>query len=157
MKKVFIIVLVGLISWSCQTKKEVRELSEEEVNRLVDRWLSLWSSYDLDLLDQIFWKDDQMTYFSSEQRGLIVGFDKMRPHHINFGFVAGGKEAAKSLWLEEIHTVRHKDMAVVDAVWYFGDRTIPKDSVQNGPVTFVMVVDQKDQLKIAHTHFANYE
>ncbi len=157
MKYVALIVFCSVLIFSCTVKQQDKPITENEVNGLVDRWLALWSSYDLNMLDSIFWNDPQMTYFSSESRGLIKGYDQMKPHHEGFGFVAGGKQPAKTLWLEDIDITLQPDFAVVGAIWYFGDKSMPKDSVQNGPVTFVMMRDSKGMLKIMHTHFANYE
>jgi hypothetical protein len=45
---------------------------------------------------------------------------------------------------------------MVAAIWYFGDKTISRDSVQKGPVSFVVIKDGNANAKIVHTHFANY-
>lgn len=157
MKYIILIACCSLFLLSCTDQKKNETITKEEVNTLVDRWLTLWSSYDLDLLDTIFWDDPAMTYFSSEKRGLIKGFDEMRPHHEGFGFVSGGKQPAKELWLEDVDITVQPAFAMVGAVWYFGDRSMPKDSVQNGPVSFVVLKNKAGVAKIAHTHFANYE
>jgi ketosteroid isomerase-like protein len=156
MKYVALIAFCSLLSFGCTVQQQNKPITEKEVNELVDRWLTLWSSYDLNRLDSIFWNDPHMTYFSSEKRGLIKGYDQMKSHHEGFGFVTGGKQPAKTLWLEDIDITLQPDFAVVGGIWYFGDKSMPKDSVQNGPVSFVMLRDSKGVLKIAHTHFANY-
>lgn len=157
MKYTLLIVFCALFFFGCSKQKTDNPITENEVNEMVDRWLTLWSSYDLNLLDSIFWKDADMTYFSSEKRGLIKGFNEMRPHHEGFGFVSGGMKPSKELCLEDIDVTLQPDFAVVGAIWYFGDRTLPKDSVQNGPVSFVLLRNNEGVVKIAHTHFANYE
>lgn len=157
MKYIALIAVCFVLCFGCGVKKQNNPVTQAEVDELVDRWLTLWSTYDLNLLDSIFWNDPQMTYFSSEKRGLVKGFDQMKPHHEGFGFVAGGKKPTKTLWLEDINTSLQPDFAVVDAIWYFGDKSMPKDSVQNGPVTFMMQRNGKGMLRISHTHFANYK
>ncbi|MBZ0245479.1 MAG: hypothetical protein K8H85_06010, partial [Cyclobacteriaceae bacterium] len=69
MKYIAIITLCSLLFFSCSDQQKSNPITENEVNELVDGWLTLWSSYDLDLLDSIFWNDADMTYFSSEKRG----------------------------------------------------------------------------------------
>jgi len=155
--KSFLIVLSIFALGACNTARDTNQLTKSEVDRLVENWLALWSSYDLEQLDDIFWNDSSMTYFSSEKRGLIRGYDKMRVHHEGFGFVSGGKQPAKSLWLEDLDVTLQPSFAVVGGIWYFGDRSMPKDSVQNGPVSFVILRDKEGKAKIAHTHFANYK
>jgi hypothetical protein len=157
MKYFVLIAYCSIFFFGCSVEEKHNPITENEVNELVDSWLNLWSSYDLNLLDSIFWKDADMTYFSSEKRGLIKGYNEMLPHHEGFGFVAGGKQPEKELWLEDIDVTLQPEFAVVGAVWYFGDRTMPKDSVQNGPVSFVILRNNVGAVKIAHTHFANYE
>ncbi len=153
----FAAVVLILSTFGCSPSRQTAPISKPEVDQLINQWLDLWSSYDLEMLDDIFWNDANMTYFSSEKRGLIKGFDKMRSHHEGFGFVSGGKQPAKSLWLEEIDITFQPDFAVVAGIWYFGDRSAPKDSIQNGPVSFIILQDKEGKAKIAHTHFANYK
>ncbi|MEQ8362928.1 MAG: hypothetical protein RH948_08675 [Cyclobacteriaceae bacterium] len=157
MKYTALIVLCSFLFFDCSNKQNHNPITENEVNELMDRWLTLWSSYDLNLLDSIFWQDMDMSYFSSEKRGLIKGYSAMHPHHKGFGFVEGGKQPSKALWLEEVDITLQPDFAVVGAIWYFGDKSMPKDSVQNGPVSFVVLRNKAGMVKIAHTHFANYE
>ena len=158
MKYIVLLLCVITLTWSCsQPKPESNDLSQAEVNELMNQWLDLWATYDVNKLENIFWNDPQHTYFSSEKRGLIKGFDQMKPHHEGFGFFAGGKQPSKSLWLDETNITIHPGFAAVEAIWYFGDRSLPQDSVQNGPVTFVVIKDKEGKAKIAHTHFGNYE
>ena len=131
-------------------------IESEEVTEVIDRWLDLWATYDLNRLEEIFWNDPNCSYFSSEREGLIKGYNALIPHHRGFGFISGGKTPGNTLWLEELDVLISTQTAVVSAIWYFGDKTQPKDSIQRGPVTFVLLKDKDQQVKIGHTHFANY-
>jgi len=130
-------------------------VSRSEANYVIEKWLDLWGSYDLDKLGDIFWNDPGSTYFSSEKVGIIKGFEALIPHHTEFGFEAGGKIPDQSLWLEDLDYVLHDDIAVVNALWFFGD--LEKDFNAYGPVTFVLIKTTDQGVRIAHTHFANYE
>ncbi len=156
MRNIVSMLIVMILFSSCSPQGK-EELSSAEVDELMDHWLTLWKRYDLDMLDTIFWNDPEMTYFSSEKQGLIKGYDQMKPHHEGFGFVAGGKQPPNSLWLEEVNTTMHSTLATIEAIWYFGDKSLPKDSIQNGPVTFVVIKSNDGHARIAHTHFSNYE
>ena len=120
------------------------------------KWVQLWRTYDLDLVHDLFVTDSTVSYLSSEREGLILGFESVFAHHEGFGFVAGGSPPENELWLEEVHGEQRGDAATVTAVWFFGDRTAPRDSVQRGPVTLVYArID--GSWRIAHAQFANYE
>ena len=131
-------------------------LTQDGINPVIDKWLKLWETYDLNMLDAIFLQTKDLTYFSSEKEGLMIGYQHLKLHHSGFGFVEGGKQPEKSLWLEDMETKIYGETAMVAAIWYFGDKNIVKDSVSNGPVTFIFIKDKQDNVKIAHTHFANY-
>jgi hypothetical protein len=118
--------------------------------------VELWRTYDLDRVGDLFVTDSTVSYLSSEREGLVLGFDSILAHHEGFGFVAGGSLPEQELWLEEVHGRQRDDVATVTAVWFFGDRTAPRDSVQRGPVTFVYAHIDGNWL-IAHVQFANYE
>jgi hypothetical protein len=122
-------------------------------------WLELWATYDLDKVDELFLVDPPPTYFSSEKQGLIVGLDAIREHHAGFGFVPGGSQPTSELWLEEVHSELFGTTAVVNAIWYFGDRSAASPggpgAVQRGPMTAVYVLDG-DTYKIAHMSFSEY-
>jgi hypothetical protein len=120
------------------------------------KWVQLWRTYDLDLVDDLFVTDSTVTYLSSEREGLILGFDSVRVHHEGFGFVPGGVPPASELLLEDVHSELRGDATTVTAVWFFGDRAAPRDSVQHGPVTFVYVW-REDGWRVAHVQFGNYE
>ncbi len=156
------LLMLCILFTSCKqdenTNKQLQKnnINQEETEAIIDTWLTLWKTYDLNLLDDIFITSEELTYFSSEKKGLIQGFSKMKPHHEAFGFTDGGKTPEKSLWLENITTNIYGETAMVGAIWYFGDKAISKDSVQQGPVTFVLKRNPNNQVRIVHTHFANY-
>ncbi|WP_074410385.1 MULTISPECIES: hypothetical protein [Aquimarina] len=148
---------------ACNTQKNEIEiqnkkaaLSQNETEHVINKWLNLWETYDLNLLDDIFLQTEDLTYFSSEKEGLMIGYKHLKPHHLGFGFVEGGKQPEKSLWLEDMTTKIYGETAMVAAVWYFGDRNAVKDSISKGPVTFILSNDKQGNAKIIHTHFANY-
>ena len=119
-------------------------------------WVDLWRTYDLDGVDDLFVTDSTVSYLSSEREGLVLGFDSVLAHHQGFGFVPGGSPPDQELWLEDVLGQQRDDVATVTAVWFFGDRTAPRDSVQRGPVTFVYT-HIGGRWRIAHVQFANYE
>ena len=127
-----------------------------EAERLVASWVALWSSYDLDRVDDLFLQDDRVTYFSSEKEGLIRGLENVREHHRGFGFVPGGKKAERELWVDAVESDDFGDTLVVTAIWYFGDRTNPAAENQRGPMTMVYV-RAAGAYRIAHLNFGNYE
>jgi hypothetical protein len=43
----------------------------------------------------------RLTCLSSEKEGVIKGFEAVREHHEEFGFVEGGKEQHNTFWLED--------------------------------------------------------
>jgi ketosteroid isomerase-like protein len=126
-----------------------------ESERLVTSWVALWTSYDLDRVDDLFLQDARVTYFSSEKEGLIRGIDAIREHHRGFGFVPGGKKAERELWVEGVEADDFGDTLIVTAIWYFGDRKKPAAENQRGPMTMVYV-RAAGEYRIAHLHFGNY-
>ncbi len=123
----------------------------------VDAWVALWNTYDLRKVDELFVRDDRLTYFSSEKEGVIRGGDAVRRHHEGFGFVPGGGGPKPTrLWLENVTTAEFagSTTAVVSAVWYFARDGRPQ--VQRGPVTLVFVHEVGGAWRIAHAHFGNY-
>jgi len=121
----------------------------------VAAWVELWSTRDLALVDELFVNDSSVTYFSSEREGLIEGFAAVRAHHEGFGFVEGGTEPDRELWVEDVRSTVFGNAAVVGAIWLFGDRAAPPDSIARGPMTIVYVW-AGDRYRIAHMHFAEY-
>ncbi|MDX1394914.1 MAG: peptidylprolyl isomerase [Gemmatimonadota bacterium] len=122
---------------------------------LLAAWVSLWRTYDLDRVPELFLPDARVNYLSSEREGLIVGIDDLLVHHEGFGFVGGGLEPTAELWVEDVEGVSYGNTAVVTAVWYFGDRGARADA-QRGPMTAVYTL-YGGEYRIAHMHFANYE
>ena len=149
--------LVLLALPSCQSPGEVKAVEEVsfDVDRHITAWVSLWNTYELSKVDELFLTDDRVTYFSSEKEGLVRGIEAVREHHRGFGFVEGGKPAEKELWMEELQSNVFGSTAVVTGIWYFGSRADDRDKVQHGPVTFVYARED-DEFKLAHLHFANY-
>jgi hypothetical protein len=87
--------------------------------KLVDEWVAIWNSYDLDQIPPLFLADERVTYFSSEKEGAVKGFQALMDHHRGFGFVEGGKESPNKLWLEDVHVATYDASAVVTAIWFF--------------------------------------
>jgi ketosteroid isomerase-like protein len=148
-------VLLALTS--CYGPNEVKAVEEVtfDVDRQIAAWVSLWNTYELSKVDELFLTDDRVTYFSSEKEGLIRGIEAVREHHRGFGFVEGGKPAEKELWIEELQSDVFGSTAVVTGIWFFGSRDDDRDEIQHGPVTFVYV-REGEAFKLAHLHFANY-
>lgn len=123
---------------------------------LLDRWVAMWNSYDLDEVDALFVTDNRLTYLSSEKEGVMQGIEAIREHHVGFGFVSGGKGQPNKLWVDNVHFTDLGGSAVIAGVWYFqrgGDDAPPP---QRGPFTF-MYVHEKDGFRIVHANFANYQ
>ena len=123
------------------------------MKRLVDQWVKLWNTYDLDEVRRLFLDDDRVTYFSSEKRGLIKGIDKLVDHHKEFGFVPGGKETGNKLWLKDVEIEEFTDSEVVKADWLFQRKG--SDEAQRGPVS-IHYFKAGDGWLIAHAHFSTY-
>ncbi len=121
---------------------------------VINAWVGMWNSYDLDLVDQLFVADSTVTYLSSEREGVVAGIDSLREHHVGFGFVSGGKETETELWLEDLHISEHARATVVAGTWYFRRETDEEED-QRGPVTLVYVPIRGTH-RIAHAHFSNY-
>jgi hypothetical protein len=121
--------------------------------KMVDSWVSIWNSYDLSMVDKLFINDPRLTYFSSEKEGVVKGFEAVRRHHVEFGFVEGGKDQPNRLWLEDTEIDAFPRVAVVKAVWCF--QRGGSEKIQCGPVTLVYV-QTGDEYRIAHAHFSNY-
>lgn len=125
----------------------------QEVNQLLDEWVTFWNTYDLDRVSDLFLDSEDVTYFSSEKVGLMRGLDAILEHHAGFGFVVGGKESANRLWLEDTATTQFDSAVVVSSIWYFERAT---GELMRGPVTFVCLkVD--DGYRFAHMNFSNYK
>ena len=115
----------------------------------------MWNSYDLDLVDELFLTDANVSYLSSEREGAIVGIDGVREHHVGFGFVSGGEPPEATLWMEDVEVTTPGGITVVTGTWYFRRGADATAELQRGPVTFVYVPTD-DGYRIAHAHFADY-
>jgi ketosteroid isomerase-like protein len=122
-------------------------------SELVEEWVAMWNSYDLDDVSRLFLNDDRVTYFSSEREGVIRGLENLLEHHRGFGFVPGGVEQANRLWVEDLGTDLLGDVAVMTGIWLFQREGEP--SPQRGPVTFVCI-QQADGWRFAHMTFSEY-
>ncbi len=121
---------------------------------LLNAWVELWGSYDLDAVDSLFIQDSRLTYFSSETEGLIRGYDAIIEHHRGFGFEPGGVERDRLIWVEDVEIVDFESTALIGAIWYFGDPDSPGDA-QRGPMSF-LAVRTDEGYRIGHMHFATY-
>ena len=150
----FIILSILIISINCSSKEDLNSISTPE--KLINNWVEMWNSYDLNLVEQLFLPDSNLTYFSSEKEGLIAGIDSVRKHHQNFDFIPGGKTQSNKLWLENLKFVDFGSTLVVTGIWYFQRGSENAEEAQRGPVTFVCI--RKNQAYyIAHVNFAEYD
>jgi hypothetical protein len=124
-----------------------------DAEKCVDKWVKFWNTYDLDQVEELFLQDDRLTYFSSEKKGAILGFDAVREHHKGFGFISRGKDQPNKLWVEELHFSTFDSATVVTGIWYFQK---PDSPIQRGPVTIVYI-RQGDRSRIAHMNFSEYK
>lgn len=159
-----ILLLSALVFTACQggspgettpVPQPHESIPDFDMDYEIGRWVALWNSYDLNGVDELFLTDDSVTYFSSEKEGLIKGIEAIREHHRGFGFVEGGKAPEKELWVEDLHANAHGPTAIVTGIWFFGDRSEPREDIQRGPLTFVYVW-QTGEYRLAHLHFSNY-
>jgi ketosteroid isomerase-like protein len=121
---------------------------------LVEAWLSMWRRYDLDRVAALFLEDDALTYFPSDEEGLIKGFAAVRDYHEELGFASGGYQPDNEMWLEDVTVANLEETTVVGAVWYFGSRA-NRPAAGRGPLTMVLARTPAG-LRIAHVHFGNY-
>lgn len=121
------------------------------VARLVTRWEKSWNSYDIREVDSLFFRDERVTYFSSERSGLISGIERLREHHRGFGFKDGGLTSDNRLWLADTVTRWNGRVATVLATWHFRRAN---GTQQSGPVTLV-IAPRGRGFRIAHAHFSN--
>ena len=125
------------------------EIRNDE-DKLIEEWTAMWNSYNLDEVDLLFTKD--VTYFSSERSGLIMGLDKLKAHHKSFGFVSAGKKSETKLWLTDIYKKNMDGDVLVAAIWHFSRPENKTD--QQGPVTF-LISERTGKWLIHHAHFSN--
>lgn len=120
---------------------------------IVDKWVSIWNTYDLSMVEKLFLNDSRVSYFSSEKKGLIKGIKALIKHHEGFGFVPGGKAQPNKLWLEDINIEVFDRTSIVTALWFF--QRGGTNNIQSGPVTLVYA-HEGDEWRIAHANFSNY-
>jgi hypothetical protein len=136
---------------------------------LIDAWVAMWNSYDLNEVSRLFARDDRLTYLSSEKEGVVQGFETIVEHHRGFGFVQGGKSTGNKLWLDRLAYSNFGETTVVAGTWYFQRAGSAESAAQRGPVTFVCVAggsggdgDEDDGrgsgggYLLAHLNFGNY-
>jgi len=128
--------------------------STETPRALLDSWLAMWRRYDLAPMRELFVVDDALTYFPSDRQGLISGFDRVRDYHADLGFVVGGFQPERELWLEDITIADFEESAVIGAVWYFGSRANVA-AAGRGPLTMVLARTEVGY-RITHVNFGNY-
>ncbi|MDH3424946.1 MAG: nuclear transport factor 2 family protein, partial [Gemmatimonadota bacterium] len=121
---------------------------------LLDAWLTMWGRYDLDRVRDLFLNADALTYFPSDEEGLITGIDAVVAYHQELGFASGGFEPEGELWLEDVTVADLGESAVIGAVWYFGNR-VNRAGAGRGPLTMVLTRTSSG-LRISHLHFGNY-
>ena len=100
--------------------------------KLVDDWVAIWNNYNLDQVPILFLNEPNVTYFSSEKEGVVLGFDAVIEHHKEFGFIEGGKKSPNRLWLENVHIAEFEDSVVVTGIWFFNRGGSPE--TQKGAV-----------------------
>ena len=127
---------------------------QETPRELLDSWVELWGTGNLDLVPALFLRDDRVTYFSSEFEGLIRGYPALVEHHRGFGFEAGGVPREQVIWVGDVEIVDFGDTALVGAIWYFGDPASP-EGAQRGPMSVIAVATSAGY-RIGHMHFATY-
>lgn len=122
---------------------------------LVDAWVVMWNTYDLDEIHRLFLDDDGLTYFSSEAQGVIRGMDAVLEHHKGFDFVPGGDPKGTRLWVENLTVSEFGQAAVLTGIWYFAAAGPEDEPPQRGPVTFVCV--RRDGVwSFVHMNFSTY-
>lgn len=151
-KSAFILGMFILLLICCGRKDVIDTNNVFDADNWVGKWVQSWNTYDLDQIDELFLRDDRLTYFSSEKEGAIIGFEAVKQHHQEFGFVAGGKKQPIKLWLDDLKSTVFGDTVVVTGIWYFQRED---GSRQYGPVTIVYIKAGAKFL-ITHMNFSNY-
>jgi ketosteroid isomerase-like protein len=122
---------------------------------LVEVWVAMWNSYDLDEVQRLFLDDGGITYFSSEKEGVIQGMEAVLEHHRGFDFVPGGQPKGTRLWVEDVTLASFGDTAVLTGIWYFQGAPPTEGEPQKGPVTFVCI-RTGGGWKFVHMNFSTY-
>ena len=154
-RSVFLFCL--LLCFGCNQSKNEKGYSnmstlEFNTEKIVGEWVKSWNTYDLNKVDRLFLQESNLTYFSSEKEGVLIGIEAIREHHKGFGFVKGGKDQPNKLWVEDLHTAKFNSAVIVTGIWFFQRED---GSKQRGPVTIVYV-RVNDDYRIAHMNFSNY-
>lgn len=123
-------------------------------SNLIDAWLAMWRRYDLDVVGDLFLNDDALTYFPSDEEGLVTGYDAVLAYHEGLGFTSGGFQPEGEMWLEDVTVSNLGETAVVGAIWYYGTRA-NRAAAGRGPLTMVLTRTAAG-LRISHVHFGNY-
>jgi len=108
-----------------------------ELEALVDDWVAMWNSYDLNQVRELFLDDSRLTYFSSEKQGILRGMDALITHHEGFGFLPGGDDRSSRLWLDGVETDLLGEAAIITGIWFFQSDPDSPGEPQKGPVTIV--------------------
>ena len=120
----------------------------------LEYWLALWRRYDIDRMDEVFLQDASLTYFAADTQGVLEGYDAVVQHHRDLGFVPGGFQPERELWLEDTLIADFDDSVVITGIWHFGNR-VSRESAGRGPVTMVLVRTASGY-KISHLNLGNY-
>jgi imidazolonepropionase-like amidohydrolase len=119
----------------------------------LELWLALWRRYDLDRLDRVFLRDASLTYFASDTEGLLEGYEAVLQHHRELGFLPGGYQPERELWVEDVLVTDFDESAVITGTWYFGNRVGPQTAAR-GRLTMVLV-RTSNGYKISHLHLGD--
>jgi ketosteroid isomerase-like protein len=126
-----------------------------ELEALIDDWVEMWNSYDLNQVRELFLDDSRLTYFSSEKQGILRGMDALITHHEGFGFIPGGDDRSSRLWLESVEIDLLGEVAVITGTWFFQSDSDSPGEPQKGPVTIVSV-REGDRWWFVHMNFSEY-
>jgi|GEM_PF-645686 len=150
---ILVLLLMGLAS-GCHPQSEPSD-GTTGLEELVQDWVEMWNTYDLDQVQRLFLDDQRLTYFSSEKEGIIRGMEAVLEHHRGFGFVPAGESKPTRLWVEGLRTDLLGETAVITGIWFFQSIPEAEDDPQKGPVTFVCVLEQ-GEWRFVHMNFSEY-
>ena len=144
------------LAFACPGTARAQESTPlESPESLVDAWVEMWNTYDLDQVSRLFLDDPGLTYFSSETQGVIQGMEAVLAHHRGFDFVPGGQAKGTRLWVEELTVSEFGQAAVLTGIWFFASADPSDEPPQRGPVTFVCV-RRGGHWQFVHMSFSNY-
>jgi len=75
-KGIMLPIMIVLVNIQC-----IEQKVEFNADNQIHRWVTMWNSYDLSLVDTLFLTDNRLTYLSSEMEGVIRGIKNVREHH----------------------------------------------------------------------------